>query len=1369
MTTENLKRLLIDLKDVEALAKKAEFSVDDLDKALKSMSDTGNQLKAIKVYGLTDENVSQISKALPEIGKAYIQTVADLTQAHEGQGTQLKKVIATYDAYTQQLKITGEAQEQLRIKLGEAGKKEYTLPVAIPVSATTNLADVDKLNAVQQEMIDKLGGGTRAIDQAKAMSEKYGMSLDNLNRAYTDAVNGVTRFTWRIDHGNGVVREASVYIDQFGNALGDTSTRFRSTAAMIERNIGKVFEWAVAVGAVYGTIRRIGQALDDMKELQMAFADIAIVTNTTTDAAMQYSDALFQVAEATGVTFKDIVGIYDDVLRATANVADETERYAKANSLLTSSAMMARLANISAAQGYDMMLGALRQSGLELDQGIILLDKWQAVAKAAGVSVEDLAQGFAITADIAKAAGVDIDKLNGLLATLQESTTLSSTEVGNAIRAMMSTYTTERSISVLNQYGISVQDLAGDYRSLWSVLQQVAAMYETGVMSESQLKAVADALGGGQRRAAQVVTVITHLTKAQESAAVSANAHGDAERALAVKMDTLQTATNNLTTAWQKFATVLGTKGGVLDMLTGMTNGMTNAVGGITDLIAKIGPLTSSLVQLAAVIGAFSYFKSSSIFAGLGAAIGKIQIPGAPINYTGTMASQESALREGYKILEYQTKAGIQQQRYQNIATGQFASPAEALMWQTTMKPYQGTIPGSAAYAPLTSAVGWLKNPANLAGVFSTAAIAAAPLLTQGITDESVTESAGGAIGAAFGWAITQSPIGGMIGATIGEAVLGTLIKGAKDMQETMTAPLETLTDEQLARRRAELVSELAGGTPWGTAPDIRGLNRDNTEDVKKNAREQIDAIDAVMAARKKSTETEVDVEANLYEQLMAKVADIDKANAARLPTVHQIKIQALEDFASGKLTRKQFNDLVQAAENATTTIGQFWYHMADQMGADVEDVFSTFLGASAETMNMIMADVAELNALTVERESVWQKLNGDEYISLVQAVALNKEYVEAGKNIEDIKKELELLYSAAKREAAPPVPEFGRYEMSTEQLEKYIAQAQQIMLSFAEATGIEIQQLWEDAAYYAFTDEGTWYKINQNVNQKALQMAIQMGQTVSSNFNLERLTELGPEQWPQIVQRTRYWEELFRRIGKPVEQEPITFLLGEKNDVRTLTASMDAVRYALDDLRQVEEKQMLEGMWNIPAGATFYVPLSSLFYQQTQGQGGGTPELPPYGSGAGMAGAGISVLGTTSSTTAGKLNELASASDNVRDMFLQIHKVDVGPHGGAKDFADTATEVTNKMMADTAKMLAETDWSTIWQPGRSLQELTTSEIKVEIPTIEARFEIENNINIDGTFLRQYVSEVLAEDVARAAKAGKHPATVGNTPIMRHW
>lgn len=1315
------QEIKVSLQEIKQAAEAASISVDKLQSALVRLKPpTGRETGfGIRMYGMDEAEVARSSRLYKEVTMGAVQGVAQLTKAYGAEADSIKITSAVYDNYMKQLRLTLEYHKQITAQIAGGGTTQVSMVAALP-EMVIPMKGAAEYSAVAQEMIDKLGGGARGLEKATALSEKYGFTLNNLTRAHTDAVNGVTRFTYAVDHGAGVTRGASVHIDRLGNALADTSTRFRNTTAMIERNIGKVMEWAVAVGVVYGGIRKIQTVLQDMKEIEYTFADIAIVTGEAGEALDRYYQAAVVVAHETSMELNDVVSIYDDVLRATANVADESERLAIANTLLHDSAVLAKLANISSAQSYDILLGALRQSHMELDQGMVLLDKWVAVSKSAGVSVNDMGQSFAITADIMRAAGVDTDKLNGLIATLAETTTLSSTQIGNALRALASTATTERSIDVLGRYGIAVKDLEGNYRDLWDILLQISAMYETGVLNESQLKAIAEAMGGGQRRAAQLITLITNMPKAMESAAVSANAQGDAMDALAIKTDTLQSALVNLGTAWQDLAKTVGVEGGLLSSLTELVEGLTNVLDLVTGLTEALGPLTTSLVTFGIAWSALGFFGGTAMMGGLAGRIGGLATM-APVGAALTMFQPGAGGRGGTG-------------RWQNIATGRYTSEGFV----------REEVAVAAGSQRLGSAVGWLRDPRNLTGVFTVAAIAAAPLLTEGFTRESVTKVVGSGIGAAFGWAV-GGPIGGIIGSVIGQAFVDTVMRS----RQLLTTPLRELTTEQLEERLK--LRETVGVGRY--ADRYGGADEGEIRDIK-----------AVLEEREAAVKEGLDEEVNYHMQIMEEIAALERQLSSKLVPVYQTRFELLKKYAAGEITLKQFNDQVEAAERTSTMIVAFYRYMSDEIEADIEEMGEVMRNASIPTLIEMGARVAELESLDAQLLEVNERINQNLDKRLSVLVKINAERREILKAVESLKDESELIYGLMQRESALPVPQFMKFDISTTELEQYIQDAMRLMEQFAAAAGIEMASMWEDAFYYAFTD-GVWTKIGPEVNRTMLQWAIGFGEDAGKEvqFNLDRLRDISPGQFEQFIEpRTRYWEEFFRRIGKPLEQEEINLILGPENTLKQLFASQDALRYALDDLREVEEKRMLEGMWNIPPGATFMVPITSLFYQRMGGEAGaGEPPLPGMPAGGYPATGGGRAL-TAESIGAANFQALHPDLSSIRaalesPQYLQtiaemyapwLEKVGmatVGPALETSEYKETLEQMYAPWLAEVTAM----------QP---------SEISVEIPPISARFEIENVIYLDGRVIKEYVNMVLAEDLRRSTRGGVNPAAA-NAPI----
>jgi hypothetical protein len=111
--------------------------------------------------------------------------------------------------------------------------------------------------------------------------------------------------------------------------------------------------------------------------------------------------------------------------------------------------------------------------------------------------------------------------------------------------------------------------------------------------------------------------------------------------------------------------------------------------------------------------------------------------------------------------------------------------------------------------------------------------------------------------------------------------------------------------------------------------------------------------------------------------------------------------------------------------------------------------------------------------------------------------------------------------------------------------------------------------------------------------------------QRAQSNFQFQRLRNVDPSQFGQLQALTQMYDQFLTNIGSPEKKMNINLLMGEQNVFKTMNARMTALQLALEDLTKVEKAQ-LSGTWNLPAGATALVPISSLDIQRWNKSGGG-------------------------------------------------------------------------------------------------------------------------------------------------------------------
>lgn len=427
---------------------------------------------------------------------------------------------------------------------------------------------------------------------------KKGASQEKLNQLTDDYNKKVARMSTFTD-------AATTGNQKFARSLHISDLSWRSVTEAIGNAILKVGLWVIATTAVMDTLRKMQEMVQLWKDLEITLERIGITTSTFGDRLFAYFTQASEVAIEMGMPIQQVMNGMDLALRATASLTDETERSATAVTLLRDAAILGNIAGMQFSQSIDLLVGSLRQSGMELDQGVKLLDKWVAVQKTAAVSVNDLSQGFAIMADAGRAAGLSVDQINGLIAALSETVTLGPVETGNAIRALMSTLYNEGSIKILQKYGVAVRDTNGEVRSFWTVMQELSAMKQAGVLDDSVWLEIAKAAGAGQRRYAQFLALLNNFDKAQTVSAVSANAQGEALSANQRIVDTLTNSFDQFTAAQNQLFYTFGDKSGIIEdmteglhTLTGAIQSLTNANTMLFKTIKIIAQLTAALIAL---------------------------------------------------------------------------------------------------------------------------------------------------------------------------------------------------------------------------------------------------------------------------------------------------------------------------------------------------------------------------------------------------------------------------------------------------------------------------------------------------------------------------------------------------------------------------------------------------------------------------------------------------------------------------------------------------------------------------------------------------------------------------------------------------
>jgi len=1151
----------------------------------------------VKVVRGNMEDIQRVLSSGAVLTRRVRDVQKELTEEWKRAGIELSEFKVEVDAASNSLKVYADAKAQgatvggYTPEIGGAGIASQTVDIM-----SGQIIDP----AVQvQRVLQDMGAGATAFKKIEDAVRKAGFAMNDFKRDFGETNDGMRKLQFESVGATGAISRHNVVLDKSGNIIDTVKSKYESLTSAIGNNVNKVLRWGIAVGLIYGTLNKVRDAISEMITMQDALADVQIVTGRGAENLAADLSAVADAAAETGITLGEAVGVYRQALQAAGRYSTESERLSKAQTLVADSLILARLGGIDTAKALDSLVGALRQSNLEMDQGRQLLDSWVATSKAAKVSLEDLSESFAITAAQASAVGVNTDELNGIIGTIAEVTTLSSTEIGNLGRTLLSSFESGEAVASLREHGIVVKDVAGEYRDWNDVMQDISGLYAAGAISEKELSTIGRALGGGARRGPQVVAFIKEYSRVNELAAASADANGDAAGALDIKMDTLSNSVKKLQVALSQLAQTAGAEGGVLSFLTDLTNI-------ITGLVSPIDAFTSSLGEMVAVV----------------TALGVATVGLNKLDAVGRLGST----RLGKGVTSGIAGYGVPTQ----------SSHAADLGLQVGTGTGQKFLNVAKAGAPVLGA-------AVAGGVLT------------GLQTGSAIEGVGAAIGGGIGMYL-GGPAGALIGTVIGQKI-GSVFQDELDREasrEKIKAGEVTELDQIISAIRTEaagsigaryeLPTDISDPEKLSTALEewiatVSQKNEEYADAVGENfnvlkARESISVIEDLNEALKRNiAATEESTVAKEQENEFAvRRAGIRQEYEPGLDAaLDAARTEMITKLGASEISRSDYTRFQQNREispGITTNIFDLLEPELDQFGGKSQKTFeelgvelATALDPRAlEYFQDRLSEIAALRtAINDIKNDTTSTISQLSYAAQLESQLASERRVvaqELNAMIEEAKASLEEIHTPSfTRRPEELTPDIAQQAME-------VAKANQEM--YAVMNNIDPEKFAQQAdAFIELWEADDRLRELTGVHKlfwdDAVGLALAAAQEIEdaqSQFSVRRLQDVDPSQFGEIQAKNRYWVEYLARMrGQSAEQYlgdegyEENLILGPNNVWQKLLTTSEAMSFTLQDILETEKKQ-LEGQWNIPEGATFWVPLTSLFYQNQND--GGVPALPP-------------------------------------------------------------------------------------------------------------------------------------------------------------
>lgn len=429
-------------------------------------------------------------------------------------------------------------------------------------------------------------------DLQKLQNGKYNVNL-NVNGSGTD------KTTQKIQKLANEAKNTQSAFDKLKNTIGGVFS-------------GKSLAFTAYLTAMNEIRKAANGAKAEIKDLDQSITDLSVAMGQGRSAASDYLKQLNQQAQSIGATTKEVADSADSWLRQGKSAKE-------AGKLVYDSMMLSKLGQIQSADASKYLTSALNGYKKSASEAIDVVDKLTAVDMQSASDAGGLAESMSKTASAADMAGVSMDKLIGMIASVKEVTQDSDESVGNMFKSVFSRMNqikagkfvdsdTGESLNdtekVLNKVGIAMRDTNNQFISSEKIMDEVGAKWSS--FDSTTQRAVATAMAGTYQYN-KLIALFNNYPKALDYTKTSAESAGTAiEKFNSSYKESLEAKTNSLQASFESML--------MNSDMNKVYAGIIEATNALVKFIDKTGALKGVLSGLAVggAIKAFTIIKTAT-------------------------------------------------------------------------------------------------------------------------------------------------------------------------------------------------------------------------------------------------------------------------------------------------------------------------------------------------------------------------------------------------------------------------------------------------------------------------------------------------------------------------------------------------------------------------------------------------------------------------------------------------------------------------------------------------------------------------------------------------------------------------------------
>ena len=229
-------------------------------------------------------------------------------------------------------------------------------------------------------------------------------------------------------------RQADAHTAAVQNArdIEEQNKRMQAEQQQFSSQLNQSISRWMSVGQIIQYVKTgIREAWQDVQNLDKAMTNIAVVTDMSVGDLWGKINEYMSIAKEYGVTTQGVYEVsqlfFQQGLSANDVMAATTETL-----------KMARVAGISYKDAADGMTVAIRAFRMEMEQASHVTDVYSKVAAVTASDTEELITAMSKTASSAEAVGSSFENTTAMLAVMIESTRESATNIGSAMKSIIS-------------------------------------------------------------------------------------------------------------------------------------------------------------------------------------------------------------------------------------------------------------------------------------------------------------------------------------------------------------------------------------------------------------------------------------------------------------------------------------------------------------------------------------------------------------------------------------------------------------------------------------------------------------------------------------------------------------------------------------------------------------------------------------------------------------------------------------------------------------------------------------------------------------------------------------------------------------------